>query len=134
MDTAIREFSVERIKEVTGEHDHKYPALERIVKTLSGGQKEFPIDKLKDILEIIALEVELKEPGADRYSWARGYVGDPFAFARVLLELGILWIKLSRTDEAVPFDPSDPVELNSTRCFSVHPMFAPGLGLIGANC
>jgi hypothetical protein len=131
METAIRDFSIERLKEVTGEFEYKYPGLERIVKKLNGGQKEFPLGTLKDILEVIALEVDLKEPGADRYAWARGYSEDPYSFARLLLECGILWLKLSRTDKAVPYDSSNPVELTATRWFAVHPMFAPGLGLVG---
>ena len=132
MEAAIRSFSNERIREITGEVLYKYPGLEFVVRKMSGWPKEFGFDKLKELVELIALEVELKEGGESRYAWAAGYAANPVGFITILLECNILWIKLSRTDEAKPFDPLNPAEVTSERYFAVHPMFAPGLGLVGA--
>ncbi len=132
MATAIRSFSNERITEVSSEYAHKYPDLERIIRKMSGWPKEFPFGKLKELLELLDFEVQMKEPWADRYSWVSGYAFNPKGFAQILLECGVLWLKQSRTDQAAPLDRTKSNEITDERWFAIHPMFGPGLGLVGA--
>jgi hypothetical protein len=129
---AVRMFSNERITEISSEYAHIYPDLERVVRKMSGWPKEFPFQKLKEVLELLDLEVQMKEPWADRYSWVSGYAFNPKGFAQILLECGVLWLKQSRTDQAAPLDRTKPIEITDERWFAIHPMFGPGLGLIGA--
>jgi hypothetical protein len=130
--SAIRTFSNERITEIASEHAHTYPDLERVVRKMSGWPKEFPIQKLIDLLELLDFEVQMKEPWADRYSWVSGFASNPKGFAQVLLECGVLWLKQSRTDQAAPLDRTKPNDITDERWFAIHPMFAPGLGLVGS--
>ena len=132
MAVAIRTFSNERITEVSSEYSHTYPNLEHVIRKMSGWPKEFSIEKLSELLEFLDLEVQMKEPWADRYSWVSGYASNAKGFAQVLLECGILWLKQSRTDQAAPIDRTKPIEITDERWFAIHPMFGPGLGLIGA--
>lgn len=131
MDKAIRDFSNERIREVTDEYRYKYPGLEFLVRRMNGWPREFPYDRVTTLLDLVVLEIEMKEPGSERYDWIAGFANDPRRFAELLLQHNILWIKLSRTDTAKPYDSKNSVEVTSERWFAVHPMFAPGLGLIG---
>ena len=132
MAKSIRVFSDERIKEVTSEVAHKFPGLELIVRKMSGWPKEFSFDRLKDFAELLNLEVEMKEGGAEKFCWAGGFALNPIGFAEILLQTGILWLKLSRHDEPQPFDINNPVEITTGRWFAIHPMFAPALGLGGS--
>ncbi len=132
MQCATRAFSNERIKELASEYFYVYPGLEQIMRKMGGWPKEFPFQKLEELLELLHFEVQMGEPGAVRYSWVSGFSQNPKGFAAILSECGILWIKLSRTDEAAPLDKSNPVDLNPGRWFAIHPMFGPGLGLVGA--
>ncbi|TWT39876.1 hypothetical protein KOR42_50820 [Thalassoglobus neptunius] len=130
--SAIRRFSNERIREVTGEWTYQFPGIELIVRKMEGWPKEFAFSQIEELVEITHLEIQCGDPGSNLYSWVTGFAGNPMGFARVLLNAEILWIKRSRTDDATVFDPLRPVELTKDRWFAIHPMFAPGLGLVGA--
>src|SRR5690606_26338899 len=117
---AIRQFSQEKIQDIASEHQYKYPGLEFVIRKMSGWHKEFSFDRIKELVVLISLEVELEEVGADRYDWVAGYVQNPIAFAKLLLAIGVLWIKASRTDDAQPYDPKCPMEITSTRWFAIH--------------
>ena len=132
MDQAVLSFSKERITEVAAEVEYKFPSMELIIRRMAGWPKEFPFSKLAELVEMIGLEIALEEGNAPRYAWAAGFATNPIGFVRILLESGILWIKASRTDEAKPQDPKNPLEISQDRWFAVHPMFAPALGLVGA--
>jgi hypothetical protein len=125
-------FSNERIKEIAGEFAYKYPGLEQVIRKMSGWPKEFPYEKISNLVEQLDFEVQMNEFSAERYSWVRGYASNVKGFIQVLLETQILWIKQSRTDPASPYEPSNQVEVTNERWFAIHPMFAPALGLLGA--
>ena len=129
---AIREFSNERINEIASELRHKCPGLNHFLRRLNGWPKEFPYARIKELIEFIALEVEFKEPGVENYSWVAGFGADPRGLVATLLEEGILLMKLSRTDEPRPYERGNVVELTNERWFAMHPMLAPGLGMVGA--
>lgn len=126
---SIRVFSEERIKEVTSEVAHKYPGLEFLVRKMCGWPREFPFEKIKEFAELLNLEVEMKEGGSEKFSWAGGFAANPIGFAQILLENGVLWLKLTRHDEPKAFDPNNRIEITTARWFAIHPMFAPALGL-----
>lgn len=133
MDASIKLFSEDRLRDVASECQDTFPALDLLVRKMAGWPKEFPYSKLTEFVVLRGMEVKLEEPLSQRYAWAGGYIDDPNGMIHVLLNCGILLIKASRTDTAKPFDPENPLELTKDRWFAIHPMFAPGLGLVGAH-
>ena len=129
---ALRRFSDEKISDLASEWRPKYEALELVIRHFTGWHKEFSLDKLRDLVQYMDLEIAENEGQSGRYSWVRGYAENPKGFARCLLECGFLLIKPSRTAQPKDYEPDNPHDLTDDAWFAIHPMYAPGLSLIGA--
>jgi hypothetical protein len=66
-----------------------------------------------------------------RYTWAGGYGQDPRSLARILLEMGFVLIKATRSSHAYAYDIRSPQEITPETWFAIHPMYWAGLGLKG---
>jgi hypothetical protein len=129
LDAGIGKFSDQRIAEVGSEFSYQFTGLEHVARKLSSWPKEFPLDKLKDVLDDIWLEIECGEEIASEYPWAGGYHEDIKGFARVLLECGILLYKPVRTSEPVLYDVDKRPEIGKDTWLAIHPAFWPTLGI-----
>jgi hypothetical protein len=132
LSSAIKKFSEERLREVASEWQFKLPGLEYFLRRMAGWPKEFPLSRFKEILDLICVEIPLKEPGSEKYEWLYGFAGDTRGLARILIEHDVFLWKASRTDRAVAYDPKHFFEVNDDTWLAIHPMFGAGLGLIGA--
>jgi hypothetical protein len=125
----IMKFSDSRITEIASEFGHQYRGLEHIIRRFLLWPKEFPVEKLKELLEDVWLELECGEEGAKEYLWVGGYAQDVIGFARVMLECGILLYKANRTAEPVVYDLDKRPEIKGDAWVAIHPVFWPALGL-----
>jgi len=130
--SGMREFSDERRTDLAKEYQFQYEGLELVTHKFAGWPKEFPVSKLSEVAEMITIEVGLAERHSARYKWAAGFDNDLKGFARILLECGFFQIKVSRTAAAKPYDLDSPEQLTDETYLAINPMYAPGLGLVGA--
>jgi hypothetical protein len=128
--TAIRKFSGEKVADLGSEWNHKYPGLNALVKHFSGWKREFQLADLSDLAATVALRV--MDDHHLPYAWVGGYGENPLGLARILLECQFFLYKRSRTDEAHIFDLSYHREITEEDHVAINPVYAPGLGLIGA--
>jgi len=134
LDKAIEVFSDERIDDLESEYSHSYPSLGVVLRKFRGWQKEFSLQKFaSDFCEILALEVELNEGQSNRYSWAGGYGNDSKELALILLRIGFLQVKASRTATPYNLDVGHPQEIIESSWFSIHPMYWSALSLVGGH-
>ncbi len=131
LEYAFREFSLEKIEDLGSEYWYRYPGIEVLVRRLRGWQREFPFIKLEELAISMAMDVEEKRGAASKCTWAGGFVEDPEGLARVLLHCGVLLLKANRTARPTVFDASSDDPIPSGAWFAVHPMYAPGLDLLG---
>ena len=123
----LRKFSDSRITEVASEYEAAYPGLGQIIRKFTGFAKEFPIDQLKGIGEEAWLERECGDESASEYAWAAEFAEDPVAFARALLECGVLLYKRDRTQPPDLYDLDKRPEVNHLTWLAIHPAFIPAL-------
>jgi len=64
-------------------------------------------------------------------SWASGGVDEPLVLARSLLRSRFLLLKDGRSAKSRFATEDEILMLDNTRWFSIHPMYASGLGLAG---
>jgi Cdc6-like AAA superfamily ATPase len=128
--SAIRKFSSERLSDLGSEWNYKYPGLDSLVRHFSGWKREFQLSDLSDLAATVALRV--MDDHHIPYAWVGGYGENPLGLARILLECQFFLYKRSRTDDAHPFDLSYHRELTEKDYVAINPVFAPGLGVIGA--
>jgi hypothetical protein len=129
---AIRRLSKERVGDLGSEWADKYPGLDALVRRFSGWKKEFQLRSLREFAEAAALEVMCDLGKSVPNRWAGGFGEDHIGLAKILLECNVLLFKQSRTDEPTIYDSSFHHELSDDDWVAIQPMYAPGLGLVGA--
>lgn len=128
---AQRLFSTQRIRELASQHRHDYPGLDQLVFRFAGWPKEFHCSKLEEFAENVWVDVDDRKPIASQYSWAGGYATRGGELAEILLRVGVLLIKASRTSRPQPLHQHHPVNLHEDSWFAIHPMYQAGLDLVG---
>ena len=127
---ARRRFSEERITDLASEHQHKYRGIDRVVRKMAGWPKDFGPEKAGDL--VLAVVDAIESTGeAVPFAWVKGYIDDPLGLMRILVELGVLKTKQSRTDKPRDWVPENPTEIDKNTWYSVHAMYAPALGCVG---
>lgn len=131
--SAIRRYSDERLEDLGSIFRYRYPGFERVAKKFRGRQKEFPLGAINEIALQLAIDVEDKTPSGREYTWAGGFMDDPKGLARLLLECDFLLLKQNRTAHPRPYNQDEDTFIGDDAWFAVHPMYAPGLELLGAQ-
>jgi hypothetical protein len=124
-------FSKERLEELASEYRHDYPGIDKLILRFSGRRKEFCYDELKEFAEMVWIDVDDRCRSTLQYSWAGGYGERPDELAAVLLKLGVLQIKASRTSPPQSVDGGRPANIHTGSWFAVHPMYQAALNLLG---
>ncbi|MGD1278209.1 MAG: hypothetical protein ABR964_13435 [Tepidisphaeraceae bacterium] len=130
--SGIRQFSLQRLDDLESEWAFKWRGLGHLARRFRGWPKEFSLERIQELLIEIGCDFENGRVEAERYTWVRGFVEDPKAFAELLLTCGFLMHKLSRTDAPRVFDPSGGDRVSNASYFAIHPMYWLGLGIVGA--
>jgi hypothetical protein len=128
---ALREYSVERLGDLVSEYRFVYPSLDVVLHKFFGKQKEFDFIALDNLATELAIEALEHDSMTMPWQWAGGFDGRAEDFARLLLDLGFLQAKANRTAPPEPYDPDQMGGISSRMWFAVHPMYAPGLRLLG---
>ena len=126
VNAAIIRFSQERLADLD-ERRHVYRGLPALMLRFRGHPKQFPVQDFVDLVQGAVSEVIARVPATHSYSWIGGYADDLLSVAKVLLECGVLQVKMSRTDRPRDWDPEDPIPLSSGTWLAIHPMYAPAL-------
>lgn len=129
MDSALKTFSIERLEDIGSELCYIYPGFTAFLKHFNGYQKEFPLRKVKDAVDLCILKSHDNPQSA--FTWIRGYEDNYLDIAKLLLENHILQFKKGRSDPAQPYDAADHDITSDAAFVSFHPMYAAGLGLAG---
>lgn len=127
---AAKVFSKERAEDIATELEYVYPSFHNLLRHFSGFQKEVRITRIQDAVDKCILAELDKEKSA--MSWIRGFENDPLQVAKILLENGILLFKHNQKDAAQPYNSQEHDVYSDKAFVAFHPMFAPGLGIIGA--
>lgn len=131
MSQALKQFSTERLEDIGSELAYMFPGFTSFLKCFNGYHKEFPVRKVKDAMDDCIIKY-LGTPNAP-YAWIRGYEDNYLDLAKLLLDNQILLFKRSRTDPPEPYDMSEHDISCPQAHVAFHPMYASGLGLIGAS-
>lgn len=130
MRAGINVFSKDRRDDLCSEYIHFYPNMRIVLKQFSGGHKEFHVEHLREIAFSLA-DMEDSVSEISNIEWATCGVDNPLEFARSLLRIGFLLLKDGRSDKPRFAEEDDLLMLDDTHWYSIHPMYAPGLGLSG---
>lgn len=130
LDIAIRNYSTERREDIASELHHTYPKLEVVLEKFTGKGKEFPFSCIDEIATELAAE------GVDRenlmpWAWAGTFMDRAIDLATLLLDIGFLQIKVNRTAKPEKYSTDKMGVVTKDMWFAVHPMYAPGLLLLG---
>ena len=128
---ALGEYSVERIQDIVSEYRFIYPKLDVVVQKFFGKEKEFSFKTLDVIATEIAVDALDHGNFGMPWQWAGGFDEHAEDFARLLTDIGFLLVKVNRTAPPQMYDPQMMGPINSSMWFAVHPMYAPGLRLLG---
>lgn len=128
---ALREYSVERLGDLVSEYRFVYPNLDVVLQKFYGKQKEFDFSSLDNMATELAVEAIDHGNMGMPWQWVGGFDERAEDFARLLLDLGFLQIKANRTAVPEPYNPDQMGAIKSNMWFAVHPMYAPGLRLLG---
>lgn len=132
MNDAYKQFSEEKISEISDDNHYKFPNLKLALKRFKGWPKEFSYEHFKnEYAEMIALEIDEKEANTLKYSWAGGYSENPKELAMILLEIGFFMIKADRKSRPFLYDIDNPQDINDCSWFAIHPMYSVSLNLKG---
>jgi len=126
----IRRYSTERIQDIASESTYTYPGLNIVLERFRGKAKEFDITLLDDIATEFAIEAFEHQDAP--WFWAGQFDKRAKDFAELLADIGFLQIKVNRTASPTPYDRAKMGRINSNMWFAVHPMYVPGLDLLGA--
>lgn len=127
---AVRAFSKERAEDIASELEYVYPSFQNLLRQFSGFQKEVKIAKIQDAVDKCIIAELDKTSSA--MTWIRGYEKDPMQVAKILLENGILLFKHNQKDAPQPYNSQEHDVYSDKAFVAFHPMFAPGLGIMGA--
>lgn len=129
---ALREYSSERLGDLVSEYRFTYPCLDVVLLKFHGKQKEFDFKSVDEIATELAIEALEHGSMGMPWQWAGGFDERGEDFARLLIDLGFLQVKANRTAHPEEYDPDRMGPVTSTMWFGVHPMYAPGLRLLGS--
>jgi hypothetical protein len=130
IEAAIRGYSAERLEDIASELNHSYPKLEVVLEKFRGKRKEFPLGCIDEIATELAVEGSGREKLMP-WAWAGTYMDRAIELAALLLEIGFLQIKMSRTARPEKYLPDSIGTITEDMWFAVHPMYAPALSLLG---
>lgn len=128
---ALRQYSIERIGDLASEFRFVYPGLDVVLQKFYGKQKEFAFKTIDNIATELALDALDHGNMGMPWQWAGGFDDRAEDFARFLLDLGFLQIKVNRTALPEAYNPDQMGSICPSMWFAVHPMYAPGLRLLG---
>jgi len=129
---ALRQYSTERLGDLVSEYRFIYPELDKVLQKFFGKQKEFDFNILDDIATELAVEALDHGNMGMPWQWAGGFDDRAEDFARLLIDLGFLQVKANRTAPPEEYNPDQMGPISSSMWFAVHPMYAPGLHLLGS--
>ena len=116
---------------LVSEYRFIYPKLDIVVQKFFGKEKEFNFKKLDEIATEIALDAIDHGNVGMPWQWVGGFDEHAEDFARLLADIGFLLVKVNRTTPPQIYDPQMMGPINPSMWFAVHPMYAPGLCLLG---
>jgi hypothetical protein len=128
---ALRQYSIERLGDLASEYRFVYPNLDVVLQKFYGKQKEFTFKTLDTVATELAIEALEHGNMGMPWQWAGGFDERAEDFASLLLGLGFLQIKANRTAAPESYNPDQMGEISSSMWFAVHPMYSPGLRLLG---
>lgn len=131
IDSAIIEFSEEKLEDIASDWNYVYPGLDSLMKRLRGTHKDMPFEKLREFAYQVGLEVQEGRAESYSYAWVGGLWEDPQELAAVLINCGLMYMKEHR--EARP-DLHEFIErdaISERNWFRVSPVVAPGLRMLG---
>jgi hypothetical protein len=108
-----------------------YPSLDVVLQKFYGWQKEFDFKTLDGMATELAIEALDHGNMGMPWQWAGGFDERAEDFGRLLLDLGFLQVKANRTAVPEAYNPDQMGAITSSMWFAVHPMYAPGLRLLG---
>jgi Cdc6-like AAA superfamily ATPase len=109
-------------------HSISNPGLCFIASSLRKTGREFNSDAAVIFCTDLLERLDRGGPDAAAAEWTRGVINQPLSLMRTLLDVGLLWYKISRAAPPRPFlRDSDAVDERAW--FSVNPVYASGLGL-----
>lgn len=127
MNTAFKQFSVERLEDIGSELEYTHPSFVKFIRNFSGYPREFPLCEIKGVIETAIIR-ELDNQ-TDVSKWIYRYENDAQSLVQLLLENNIILYKSGRKDEPQVFDPSSHDLSNGNAFVSFHPMYCAGLGI-----
>jgi ABC-type phosphate transport system ATPase subunit len=128
---ALRQYSIERIGDLVSEYSFVYPKLDIVLQKFFGGKKEFSFKTLDVIATELAVDALEHGNFGMPWQWAGGFDERAEDFAHLLIDIGFLKVKVNRTAIPQRYNSSVMGPINSIMWFAVHPMYAPGLSLLG---
>ena len=129
----LASFSEDRLDDLTSEHSRHYPGLGLLLRKFHGWPKEFQYRTfVKDFVDLVALEVELREGHSERYQWFGGFREQSLKVVMILMEIGFLMTKSSRGSSPRPYDDRNPPEINNESWLAIHPTYWHVLALINS--
>ncbi|MDD1776797.1 MAG: hypothetical protein LUQ65_01405 [Candidatus Helarchaeota archaeon] len=127
---AIRTYSAERAQDLVSDLRYTYPKLDVVIENFRGKSKEFPFKTIDELTTKLALEALERQDAP--WFWAGQFDERAGDFAELLADIGFLQVKENRTAVPKPYDREKMGRINCDIWLSVHPMYAPGLDLLGA--
>lgn len=120
----------EALENLASVHRTGYSNLDEVAKCFRGQHTEFSLERIRNVAFDLASDVQEGNARGKRVQWAGGYMDDPKGLAEILLTVGFLLYKESRTSAPRQYDRDQDGPISDTAYFAVHPMFAPGLETI----
>jgi len=126
---AVRIYSAERIQDLVSDLRYTYPKLDVVIENFRGKSKEFPFQIVDELATKLALEALDKQEAP--WFWAGQFDERAVDFAELLADIGFLQVKENRTAVPKPYDRKKMGRIDRSIWLAVHPMYAPGLDLLG---
>jgi len=130
MNDGIVAFSKDRLDDLASEYLRTYPSLSIVLRQFAGGHKDFNIEHVRESAFKVA-DIESQTGELQDTQWATCGVDDPLSFTRSLLRTRFLMLKDGRTSKPRFATEHEILMLDEEKWYSIHPMYAPGLGLAG---
>ena len=128
---ALRQYSVYRLGDLDSEYRFIYPGLGDVLNQFFGKEKEFPFEGIDEMTTKLACDAIDHGNMGTPWQWAGAFDERAEDFARLLLDIGFLQVKANRTAPPQEYKPDTMGQIKSSMWFAVHPMYAPGLRLLG---
>jgi hypothetical protein len=130
MAEAMRTYSVERVQDMVSDFRYTYPRLDIVIENFRGKPREFPLKLVDELVTKLALEALDRQDAP--WFWAGQFDERAVDFAELLADIGFLQVKENRTAVPKLYDRERIGKIGRDMWFAIHPMYAPGLDLLGA--